>query len=104
MKTPEIFELNNEPKNIFVHSVILNKYMKEKEWLDIAFYNLKSIESYVIVCRDDENEVSNVNSKVDSVEDYNIKPSFSLPGQMTRFIFKEVPKKRTNKERTHEIS
>jgi hypothetical protein len=93
MKTTEIFELNNELNNIFVHPDILNKYSKGKEWSDIAFSNLKTIDYRVVACRDDEEDVAYFGDKSDRIINFMTEPRFGMNGEMTQFIFEETPEK-----------
>jgi len=84
MKTTEIFELNNELNNIFVHPDILNKHSYGKEWSDIAFPNLKTVEyrtANIFITGD---------VKPDRVEKYRVEPRFGHSGEMEDLIFEET--------------
>jgi hypothetical protein len=90
MKTTEIFELNKELNNIFVHPDILNEHSYGKEWSDIAFPNLKTV-AYVTT------EMWTGDAKPDRVEKYRHELEKPFCGKNfhegEHFIFEETPEK-----------
>ena len=84
MRVTEIFELNRELDNIWIHPNYLQKYSYGKEWSDIPFPNLRTVDYHTY-------DTWTGNEKPDRVLKYQTEPRFGLSGEMELLIFEETP-------------